>query len=573
VLTVGSRIPVVGAVILLIILTRRHARKQREEDANDRHASMDFGLENVPQNRPKKTPMMSENGGPDEKGFGGRRQVSMDMGVNSPYLLPPELQNSRESLHSLSRTIHQNEDPYRPVTQYTQGDGHSMHSLKNGGSSIYTGSSAAPSRMQEVSPVDITALPKSGPEVFVPPPRQNSLPQGNESTSPVEKLAPALPLLQQPQPVHLQQPNMQDITRKDVPSSKLPASPRPGQGLAPSPIASDVARESVARNSNNYLGALIDASPAAAPQSTLAKPPMLGALPSSPRPPPKNSVTASPDDNEYGDGFKVTPPSPGRGETLRGQRYSMDVPPEEFAQAGLGAPGFDAKRLSMGFRPLPPDAVTEVDDPELRANRIRSFYKEYFDDSKPEPAGQYYEDYDENYLGDAAYFDPESNAFVMPYAEPVSRQAMTPPPGGRRPGPGGPRFMGPRPRNGSMGAMSVGGAPRGRGPPPPPGSRAFSSASGRMGPPGQKPKKKMPPPQALTTLPAPSKLAENAFDLMNPMDFAPPPTIRDHQHGRSQSPFGERKAYSPITAVFNPTVSAFEELAPMPSPYVFFAFS
>ena len=33
-------------------------------------------------------------------------------------------------------------------------------------------------------------------------------------------------------------------------------------------------------------------------------------------------------------------------------------------------------------------------------------------------------------FGEAAYFDPESNSFVMPYAEPVQRRAMTPPPGG-----------------------------------------------------------------------------------------------------------------------------------------------
>jgi hypothetical protein len=566
-LTVNARIPVLGAAILFFILTRRHARKQREEDANDRHASMDFGLGDVPQNRPKKAPVMSENVGMDEKEFGSRRQVSMDLGVNSPYLLPPELQNSRESLHSLSRTIHQNEDPYRPVTQYYQGDGHSMNSLKNG-SSIYTASSAAPSRMQEVS--------KAIPPAFVPPPRQNSLPQSNASMSPVDNMPPAPPYPgnseqpQQPEPVHLQQPTIPEITRKDVPNSHLPASPRPGQNLAPSSVTPDATRGSVASNSNNYLGALIDSTPAPAPQSTLTKPQTSTTLPSSPRPPRQNSIPVPPADDEYGDGFKVTPPSPGREETMRGQRYSMDVPPEEFAQAGLGAPGFDPKRLSMGFRPLPPDVVTDVDDPELRANRIRSFYKEYFDESKPEPAGQYYEDYDENYLGDAAYFDPESNAFVMPYAEPVSRQAMTPPPGGPRAGPGGPRFMGPRPRNGSMGAMSVGGVPRGRGPPP--GSRAFSSASGRMGPPGQKPKKQLPPPQALTTLPTPSKLAENAFDLMNPMDFAPPTTIRDRQHGRSQSPFGERKVFSPSTPVFNPTVSAFDELAPMPSPYVLSSF-
>lgn len=34
---------------------------------------------------------------------------------------------------------------------------------------------------------------------------------------------------------------------------------------------------------------------------------------------------------------------------------------------------------------MPSDDPQE--NPEERANRIRSFYKEYFDDSKPEPAG------------------------------------------------------------------------------------------------------------------------------------------------------------------------------------------
>jgi hypothetical protein len=239
----------------------------------------------------------------------------------------------------------------------------------------------------------------------------------------------------------------------------------------------------------------------------------------------------------------------------------MDVPPEEFAQAGLGAPGFDARRLSMGFRPLPPDAVTESEDPETRANRIRSFYKEYFDDSKPAPQGQYYEDYDENYLGEAAYFDPDSNAFVMPYAEPVTRRAMTPPPGGAR----GPRFQGPpRGRNGSVGAMSASGGMRGPPGPYPPGPRAFSSASGRMPPRG--PKKMLPPPSALNTIPTPSKLRDDSFALMNAIEFAPPQTYRDRAAGRSESPFGERRPYSPAVPAFAPVVSAFEELAPIPSP-------
>lgn len=564
----------------MIILQRRHVRKQREEDANDRHASLDFGLGDVPQpGRPRKAP--GEQGMSEKS----RRQVSMDISVNSPYMLPPELQNSRESLHSLSRTVHQKEDPYRTVSTYYQGDARSIHSNSKNGSSIYTGSSAAPSRMQEVATADLlgnaASMPKSMPPqggaLFVPPPRQNSLPQYN-APCPTASI-PEVPKTPTPPPqVHLEQPGSpESIKRKG-----LPTNPRPGQaltptqGLTPMPSSAVIedARDSYASNphaslrqSNNYLGSLIDSAPGP-PQEALARPQIPNALPASPRPPPRtDSRPTPPSDDEYGDGFMVTPPSPGRenkNEAMRGQRYSMDVPPEEFAQAGLGAPGFDPKRLSMGFRPLPPNAATESDDPEIRANRIRSFYKEYFDDSKPEPQGQYIEDYDENYMGDAAYYDPDSNAFVMPYAEPVTRRAMTPPPGGRK-------FMGqgpPRPRNGSMGGMSVGGRPGGpqfRGPP---GPRAQSSASGRMGPPGQqqRPRKPMPPPQALNTLPTPSKLRDDSFALLQSMEFAPPTSIRERQAGRSQSPFGERRPYSPTVPAFTPTVSAFDELAPMPSP-------
>ena len=110
-------------------------------------------------------------------------------------------------------------------------------------------------------------------------------------------------------------------------------------------------------------------------------------------------------------------------------------------------PAQDNKRLSVGFRPLPPDDALESEDPEYRANRIRSFYKEYFEESAQPPppmpsnahevTAQYYEDYDERYLGEStAYFDPDTNAFVMPYAQPVHRRAMTPPPAGRRGPPG-----------------------------------------------------------------------------------------------------------------------------------------
>lgn len=563
-------------------------RKQRLEDANDRHASLDFGLGDVPQpGRPRKAPGSVPEMSFEEKGPRTReRQLSMDMNMTSPYLLPPELQNSRESLHSLSRTIHQNEDPYRQVQYHP--DGSSIRSLsKQGrdGSSIYT-SSTSPSRIQDSGTADLLSnagpMPKSNPP-FVPPERHNPLPQ--KQTSPAESVAsspspPPPPYPVEPPQAHLQEPT---VTRKGLPSS-----PHPVVGLAPTTAGYLDGRESYASNddagiraSQNYLGAFInarDASPSPPPPPTKAterelpgpqqkSPPVSNSLPANPRPIRKESIntvqshppTFMDDQSEYGEGFKITPPSPGResnAQLMRGQRYSMDVPPEEFAQAGLGAPGFDPRRLSMGFRPLPPDAAIESEDPETRANRIRSFYKEYFDESKPAPQGQYYEDYDENYLGDAAYFDPNGKNFVMPYAQPVTRRAMTPPPRG-------PRFQGPpRAMHGSMGGMSAGGM---RGPPMyPPGSRAYSSVSGRVDSPG--PRKPMPPPMALNTLPTPSKLRDDSFALMNAMDFAPPQTFRDRAAGRSESPLGERRPYSPAVPSFIPTVSAFDELAPMPSP-------
>jgi hypothetical protein len=513
----------------------------------------------------------------DEKPGLSKRQVSLDMTQHqNPYLLPPELQNSRESLHSLSRSIEQ-EDPYRPVAGYYAGDAHSIRSLSKQGSSIYTGSSTAPSRLQELGTADLLSnasqMPRSNPPsyppsaVFVPPPRQNSLPPktNSPSASPVESVSSVqLP----PYPVEPPQAYIPDAAPSpQIQRKGLPTTPRPGQVGPQIAVLGDVRDEQPSKRdtqdmlqSNNYLSNMIQDREPSPPPMVARKPAPapINSLPSNPRPVRKESMASSIDaGSDYGDGFKVTPPSPGR-EQARGQRYSMDVPPEQFAQAGLGAPGFDPKRLSMGFRPLPPNAATESDDPEIRANRIRSFYKEYFDESKPAPQGQYYEDYDENYLGEAAYYDPDTNAFVMPYNEPITRRAMTPPPRG-------PRFQGPpRGRQGSMGAMSTmsGGGPYMRGPPP--GPRAYSSASGRMGPPQQQ-RRPMPPPSDLTTLPTPSKLRDDSFAI-NPMDFAPPKTYRDRVAGRSESPLGERRPYSPAVPAFAPVASAFDDLAPMPSP-------
>ncbi|KAM3082691.1 hypothetical protein ACMFMF_002346 [Clarireedia jacksonii] len=508
--------------------------------------------------RARKGPNVNDMELGDEKGMGKGRQVSLDLTNASPYLLPPELQNSRESLQSLSKSIHKNEDPYRPVTE-TYGDGISMRPYsKQGrdGASIMTTSSAAPSRMN-----DGVGSPKQGllsnaaamsqttpPSTAVRPPRQNPLPSNVIAVNPPTSKLPPIPT-----PGSIESPITGHVLRNG-----LPGNPRPRNGSTSIP-ETGLNQESYAgmhnsaiRNSNNYLGSSIASELHSAASSSSAKassrkepPPAINTLPKNPKPTLKEpEKVRNSEISDYGDGIEVTPPSPVRSiaKSNAANRYSMDVPPEEFVQAGLGAPGFDAKRLSMGFRPLPPDAP-ETEDPETRANRIRSFYKEYFDDSKPAPKGQYIEDYDQNLGGDAAYFDPASNTFVMPYAEPVTRRAMTPPP--RMP-----RLQAPPPQS-MRGPISDNEGPR-----------ASSSASQRG--PVQQPKRPIPPPAALTSLPTPSKLKDDSF--MQSIEFAPELTVRDRAAGRSESPFGERRPYSPAVPVFAPVVSSFDELAAMPSP-------
>ncbi|KAI9644103.1 hypothetical protein NHQ30_007456 [Ciborinia camelliae] len=550
----GVVIPVAGAIILFTILQRRYLKKSREEDANDPTKHMDFGMGRISRTAGGES---SNTDFGDEKGPGGTRQMSLDMGIKSPYLLPPELQSSRESLHSLSRTIHQSEDPYRPVHEAV-GAGVMRPKQGRNGSSIMTGSSVAPSSMNVASPdgqgllsnaaaMSRTAPPSAG---FTPPPRSNSIP-------------PASP----PQ---------------NVASKGLSGNTRPQYGFSstipvpmPYPDRESYAGNQYAaiRESNNYLGSLITSeSPAASPTGPHETEPTITRKES---PPTINIESINPthvqqehprfrnsEISDYGDGIEVTPPSPAREFTRnKANRYSMDVPPEEFAQAGLGAPGFDPKRLSMGFRPLPPDAPADAtEDPETRANRIRSFYKEYFDDSKPPPKGQYFEDYEANYPGpgDSTYFDPSTNSFVLPYAEPIARRAMTPPPRT-------PRFQGapPRSMHGSMGGSAMGIPPRmqfNEGP------RASSSASQRG--PMPSPRKNLPPPEPLNSLPTPSKLKDDSFALLNTLDFAPELTVRDRVAGRSESPFGERRPYSPAIPAFAPIAGAYDELAPMPSPHM-----
>ena len=552
----------------------------RQEDANDPHKSLDFGWDPNTKKRVNQRGK-SKKGKPEmvvtdiglDNNSRKDRGVSMDLDVGSPYFLPPGLQGSRESLHSMSRTISSQDDRYRPATTYQPNDNSSVHSHKTRRAADDASSYAASGSMGRGQRDDM---------------RQDLL--GN-----AQRMSRSMPPVNRSPVPQIQMPEAaQEMPRKPLNSG--PATPA-SAGL--SPAAPDPQpRDSYQigddlRKSNNYLGAFIHSrdpsldvrSPEseksayvtpkelpATPSSTLQQtdnresPPAISTTIDSSRPPRQQSLLSSrqasieqnffDDSSDYGEAVKVTPASPHSSQheyhsNNRGSSQEYMPPIDEYS-LGVNESDFayEVKRLSTGVRPLPPD--DPLDNPEQRANRIRSFYKEYFDDSKPAPAGaEYYEDYDENYLGDGAIFDPASGQYVtggeMPYAESYGRRAMTPPPriGGRRH------------------AATMSGSSRLM----PPNPRAFSSASARYGPGGPPrgpPKKRAPPPQSLRVLPTPHLLKEDAFAL--PIDFAPPTSAKDRQAGRPESPRGGLRPYSPAVRAHTPLARSYDDLAVMPSP-------
>lgn len=525
-----------------------------------------------------------------EKRPAHNRGLSMDMDLDSPYVLPPALHGSRESLHSMSRTIHSQDDRYRPATTYIPNDGSSVRSYNTRRVADDSSSRSGPS-VRGVGRDDMN---------------QDLLGHAqrmSRSVPPTNRI-PNIPEIRMPEPT-------QQAHSKALPPSPMTPS---DTGLSPNAPLLD-SRDSYVpgdqaalRRSNTYLGKLISSGASTSDLlsqnnsqgSGNATPNDRSRTPSStlntanrnspPRPintqaDPQETTNARQqpllasqrasieqnfleDASDHGDNVRVTGASSRQsqdhpGYENHGSSRAYMQPIDEYAlgadeNAGLG---FDPQRFSMGMRPLPPDDPT--DNPEQRANRIRSFYKEYFDESKTNPvanaapAGGYYEDYDQDYLGEGAtYFDPVSGQFVtsgpryghQQYSEPYGRRAMTPPPR---------RTVGNRRHAATMSGSSR---------PYQPGSRAHSSSSSsRFGPSGRStPKKRAPPPEALRVIPSPSLLKEDAFAL--PIDFAPPSSARERQQGRPDSPRGGLRPYSPMVPAHMPLQSSFDDLAVMPSP-------
>nr|OQO19031.1 hypothetical protein B0A51_12935 [Rachicladosporium sp. CCFEE 5018] len=540
-IALGAGIPLLCALAVMVWLHQRHVKKQKIEDANDPHKSLDFGMMDAQPAQskwakqrkgvPEMTVTDTSNGAvrPDMK----NRQLSMDMSLGNPYLLPAEVSNSRGSIHSMSRSFHDDNDPYRPVAMLKSEIGPNgafpgFARQHNDKSSTYSSAATSVQSGNEQSGLIKNAQRMS-----------QSYPTRGQSQSPHDSLSSGE---QPPRQMHSQAksgpPSRKPSQGSDAP---LPSIEEPGRALEtftpPPPPPPPTEKPSAARPPRTSSNA------ASARSASL--PPRKDSAPT--RKPVTSPIATS-------EAFKQTAPTLPQ-ISIPTSEYDIDPsfihvnPPAAEVPAAvprLARPQMPQNRLSvMGTRPLPSDLPE--DNPEIRANRIRSFYKEYFDDKKGAPAAQYQEDVDPAYL-DGAIYDPSTGGFIStqrPFAQPVGRRAMTPPPRGARTPIGSDSYS--------------------------PHRRHQSTQSARPGPRGRAqsmPKKRLAPPQPLKSLPTPHLLKDDTA-IFNADDFAPPTTYRDRQAGRTpDSPRGVSRPYSPVVAAHNPLASAFDELSPMPSPHL-----
>ncbi|KKF93776.1 hypothetical protein CFO_g3875 [Ceratocystis platani] len=581
-IALGIAVPLVCAAIACVWFWNKNRLRERREDQDAAALDFDYGMENGTKN-PKNgaTPGV---GGTGEKGGLHRGQISMDMNLSSPYLLPPKIHESRESLNSLTRTIDTEADPYRPVTQYTNSDVGSLRSYRrdpNDATSLYAPSTRRNTRMSNMPATPSAAVTK---DPFEIPPTPHSAKLNHHRTSQnTTGTPPENPFASPHDDNHAGQKKASSTPYPDDNGKDTGLDfglPKDIQEPPAAMVHGDQANSSngswelaAANGSSGYdmpdhshhLAVELPNQPAssdggnqASAQLSITIPPAsVGTvghdIPQVAVPYPEDDNTTQP---KYPDDMYDDEP---RGRIVR---RSIDLGAGGNDGGLLSAPANENKRISIGFRPLPPDDIMDNEDPEYRANRIRSFYKEYFEDytrggdapdvpSLPRQyqngGGSYYEDYDPSYLGDT-YLDTKTNAFVMPYAQPVTRRAMTPPPtrGPQMRGP--PRFR----TDSALGPRSGSSASQ---------MRPGSSASAR-------PRKRGPPPAALSTLPNPAKLGSDTLTLLSATDFAPPSSMADRVAGRSQSPTLEKIQYAPKIPVSTPIIGAFDELASVPSPHM-----
>jgi hypothetical protein len=644
-IVLGVVIPLVGAFVVFLFLHRRHKKKLKKEDEDDAHKSLDFGLgENHSSGKPgkkgrggkgaKNTPEMSSK---DVLASGRReRGLSMDLDMTNPYLLPPGLESSRESLHSLSRTLNTGDDKYRAMG-FIPNDGSQSYpsSLRSpmgdDGSSLTASSSrnqhllrnanrlsGSQSRNQSTAAMDRKPLaPPKNNNLAAPgqDTARDSFMSTNSSVGPNAALRASNNYLAQfisggfsdykeiEKPEKQTSTPTQEVTPEEVEAPRVPekvltkdnSSKRRSFGQIYPPASPpknepisyhDAATVEQPEDPREPKLPLINISSSAPLSQDFGLPAIELNDHHYPQSPPdqqhqqfQQTDPTIESHDQYSDNVRpesnAIPNYDDRRETRQPTLPVVDLPhlAEHEHQHQQAQPaqeeeeedyyddyydeedefGYDPHRLTnMGDRPLPPDDPSE--NPEQRANRIRSFYKEYFEESSnpgrrpSKPSRQEYYDGSENYAYDEYdvdqyYEDPG----MYPPSRGGSRQAGFPGQGGRH-----------------RATFSAGSSN--------PGSRAYSSASGRYGapgygPPGRRgpPKKNLPPPKPLMTLPTPHMLKDDTFLTHMPIDFAPPGAFKGQRSGTPDSLRGEMKPYKAQRAHI-PLASSYDDLAIMPSP-------
>ncbi|KAF7115244.1 hypothetical protein CNMCM5793_001671 [Aspergillus hiratsukae] len=561
-IVLGAVIPIVCAIIVLFYLHRRNVKRLRQEDANDKHKSLDFGLDLEP--RAGSKPMTQAEKGSNLHAKG----MSLDIGP-SPYLLPPGLHGSRESLHSLSRSMLGDDDKYRHASSFV-GDNASVRSqprVFHDDMSAFSRSQSKASlrgddmnqgllynaqRISRSSPPLYNA-PSDGGSLHSPPGQGNGQDMGFQLNLP-RSLSPVhIPGVSSSRGTSPAPGGHADGSTSEAHHGHLPQQP-PKNAVDPSLELHLDTREQQSRPVPEALPTNLDST---APSNQ-----------SPSMPTPRISLPVSDAASDYGDDRKSYPEIPAVNVYGVEDTQKRDAAPNHAAAPAIPEEPLqsqnqsldvrrDTRRFTLGLRPLPPDDPS--DNPEQRANRIRSFYKEYFDESKT-GRETIYEDYGPEYFQDDGHdgyvYDPTTgdyyDAVPAPYAEPVNRRAMTPPP--RAP----PRFQGAA-RHMASGSMGGAGDRFNY-----PGPRAFSSASHRL--PGPRaPRKPMPPPSPLQVLPSPHLLKDDSF--MMAADYAPGMNFKDKREGRAETPLGGLRPYTPVAPARTPLASAFDELAAIPSPH------
>jgi len=576
---------------------RRNKKRMQQEDATDKHASLDFGLGEY--DRQQKGPEMSQQ---EKVQHANRsRGMSLEDMMEGPFVIPS---GERGSMRSLSR-LSDAHDPYRPVhllkstsqlslsrpptynsrpasgksaSIWTSASGDTAHSMKSSlvanaqnpsrtdlvnisvnSSSSTSASNSPPSR----SPIDIPEAAFIPPRLpisptLTPPPHQRLVREGSDAKGAF-------------------------VPRESVPSvqsaTSLPAAPATTQPAIPAVVAAAIAqmtplgtqpRQVSPQNQPQHIVQSIERPDQQQPKQSASGHPRSARKSNGTRASvdniPSSPISTYDDSETYADVLGIaqkeskSPPL----DRAHHPKPMPTVPEGGPVQSGLGLQG-----VKYDTRNSPPaEEQHTAESAELRANRVRSFYKEYFDSSPVQnqqrtprhhahTSSSYSQDYNQEHFYGAPIYDPTTGEFYMagaPYAQPMNRRAMTPPP--RAP---------PKSFRNSPGPRSASASRRPRG------YSASSTHRRRNGTPnsfssrGRAPRRT--PPAPLTVLPTPAQMKDDSA-IFSPTDFAPPTSVKSRAAGMSPHG-GERVPYQgPGRRAFSPLASSFDDLAFMPHPYV-----